>query len=182
MNLINNLPAHVLLVHAVVIFVPVAALMTVLAAVWPAARRRLGFLTPLVALVGLVFVPLTTEAGEWLEAHLPPSDLIEKHAGFGDGLLPWAAGLFLVAAVSWLQHSRWLAPRESDDDASARFSAPAGVSAIASARWAQVAVAVVAVAIATGAVVQTVRAGDSGAQAAWSDQELTSNGHADSDG
>ena len=78
--MVNGLPAHVLLVHAVVVLVPLAALLAVVAAVWPAARRRLGFLTPLVALLALAGVPLATEAGEWLEEHVPESPLVEQHA------------------------------------------------------------------------------------------------------
>ena len=67
MGEINGLPAHVLLIHFVVIVVPLAALCALLAVAWPAARRRLGIVTPLIALAALVSVPLTTEAGEWLE-------------------------------------------------------------------------------------------------------------------
>ena len=59
----NGLPVHVLLVHLVVIIVPLAALCLLLSAFWPAARRRLGFVTPLVALVALIAVPFTTAAG-----------------------------------------------------------------------------------------------------------------------
>ena len=47
---VNGLPLHVLLVHFIVVGVPLAALLTVLSALWPAARRRLGIITPLVAL------------------------------------------------------------------------------------------------------------------------------------
>ena len=167
MSLINNLPAHVLLVHAVVVLLPLAALMTALAALWPAANRRLAYLTPLVALVGLGFVPLTTEAGEWLESHLPASDLIEKHTHFGDGVLPWAAALFVVAVVVWLQRSPWAAGRP-------------GVGLLA-VPWARIVLAVVAVAVAAGTVVLVVQAGDSGARAAWGDQQLTQQ-PADGDG
>jgi hypothetical protein len=41
MTTIGGLPAHILLVHAVVGLVPVTALLVVLVAVWPAARRLL---------------------------------------------------------------------------------------------------------------------------------------------
>ena len=64
---INGLPAHVLLIHAIVILIPLGALFTVLSAVWPAAHRKLGFLAPLACLIGVVLVPVTTNAGEWLE-------------------------------------------------------------------------------------------------------------------
>jgi len=158
-SLINNLPAHVLLVHAVVVLIPLAALMTVLSAVWPTVGRRLGVLTPIVAFVGLVFVPLTTEAGEWLEAHLPASDLIERHTAFGDGVLPWAAGLTVLAVVGWLQRSPWAVGRPG--------------AAVLAATWARIVVPVLAVVVATGSVVLVVQAGDSGAKAAWADQQLT---------
>jgi hypothetical protein len=38
---IGGLPAHILLVHAVVVLVPLAALLVVLVTAWPAARARL---------------------------------------------------------------------------------------------------------------------------------------------
>ena len=63
-------PLHVLIVHAVVVFIPLAALLTVLSAVWPAARRRLGIVTPIVALLALILVPFAANAGEWLQARV----------------------------------------------------------------------------------------------------------------
>ena len=42
MGTVNGLPAHVLLVHAIVVLLPLAALLLVLTAVWPAARSRLA--------------------------------------------------------------------------------------------------------------------------------------------
>lgn len=99
---IAGLPAHPLLVHAVVVLVPLAALMVVVGSVWPAARRRLGILTPIVALVALIFVPLAKEAGEALERQVPESAVLERHTELGDQLLPWAIGLFVVAAGQWV--------------------------------------------------------------------------------
>ncbi|HVU91081.1 MAG TPA: hypothetical protein VHC23_02535, partial [Jatrophihabitans sp.] len=101
---INGLPAHVLLIHVVVVLIPAAAVMLVASAVWPAARAKLGFLTPAVALVALVLVPITTNAGEWLQNHLPgnighTNPKIRHHAELGDQLLPWAIGIFVMAAV-----------------------------------------------------------------------------------
>lgn len=64
---IGGIPAHPLLVHFVVVLVPIAAILTLCSALWPAAHRRLGIVTPLTALVSLALVPLTTHAGEWLE-------------------------------------------------------------------------------------------------------------------
>ncbi len=63
-NEFNGLPVHILLIHLVVAGIPLAALLTVLSAVWPAARRRLGVITPIVALLALISIPITTAAGE----------------------------------------------------------------------------------------------------------------------
>ena len=85
---INGLPLHPLLVHAVVVLLPLAALMLILGSVWPAARRTFGILTPIIALASLIAVPLTTQAGEALERKTEPSAILEKHTELGDHLLP----------------------------------------------------------------------------------------------
>ncbi|QUQ63992.1 DUF2231 domain-containing protein [Kutzneria sp. CA-103260] len=153
---INDLPAHVLLVHIVVVFVPLAAILLVCSAVWPAARRRLGIITPLIGLVALVSVPLTTSAGEWLIRRVQPDPLVRAHAHLGDGMLPWAGGLFLATLVVWLLHRYRV--RHSEAEARARWLPVASVV-----------VAVLAVVVSVGSVVEVYRIGDSGAQAAWHD-------------
>ncbi|MFB7494122.1 DUF2231 domain-containing protein [Streptomyces sp. NPDC056161] len=158
MTLINGLPAHVLLVHVVVVLVPLAALALVAAALWPRAARRLGPLLPVLALLALVSVPLTTQAGEWLERHVESDALVRRHTELGDGLLPWAAGLFVLAAVVW-----WAGRSASSGE-------PGGARGI---RWSalpvRIVVGVLSVAVAVGAVVDVYRIGDSGAKAAWHD-------------
>jgi hypothetical protein len=158
---INGLPAHILLVHAVVVLVPLAALLAVVAAWWPAARQRLGVLTPLLALAGLAFVPLTTNAGEWLQEHIQETPQIDRHAEMGDGLLPWAGLLFLLAAALWLL----------DYSAQREWHVPPVVRA----GWVRPVVGVLIVAVAVVAVYEVYRIGDSGAKAAW-DGKLTSGG------
>ncbi|MGH3094387.1 MAG: hypothetical protein ACRDMV_00120 [Streptosporangiales bacterium] len=107
---INGLPTHVLLVHVTVIAVPLAAASTVASAVWPAARRRLGVLTPVLALVALVCVPVTVDAGEWLGARVGHTPLVARHADLAAGLLPWV-GALAVANYTWF---RFGAPRVRD--------------------------------------------------------------------
>ena len=157
---INGLPAHILLVHVVVILVPLTALAVVAFAAWPAARNRLGVVAPLLALVALISVPVTTHAGEWLEGRLPSTALIRKHTDLGDGLLPWAFGLFVIAAVLWFRHHRE-APRASVDEPSSHRRGGANGGPV---QWTLIALSVV---IAVGSVVQVYRIGDSGAKAAW---------------
>ncbi|MEV5843934.1 DUF2231 domain-containing protein [Streptomyces sp. NPDC051985] len=150
MSTVNGLPAHVLLVHIVVVLVPLTALALIAAALWPRAARRLGVLLPVLAFVALVSVPLTTQAGEWLERHVGDDALVRRHTELGDGLLPWALGLFLLATLVW-----W-ATRRPDGG---RLSAlPV-----------RIAVGALSVAVAAGAVVDVYRIGDSGAKAAWHD-------------
>lgn len=148
---IAGLPLHVLLVHLVVIAVPLTALCTVLAAVWPAARRRLGAVTPVIALVTLIAVPITTDAGLWLEARVHVTPLIAAHAALGLTMLPWSVAVFIVALLQWA----WF-----------RF----GTRQVPSKAVRVVATAVLAVAVGVTAVcsvVTVVRIGEAGARAVW---------------
>lgn len=158
---ISGLPAHILLVHAVVVLVPLAALLTIVSAVWPRARHRLGITTPIVAFVAMVLVPVTTHAGEWLRDRVPSDSLVRHHAELGDQLLPFAIGTFALAAIVWwvgLHHvqerPKWVRLP----------TMPAG--------WLKPATAisaVLAVAVSVGTVVQVYRIGESGSKAVWHD-------------
>ena len=75
---IAGLPLHPLLVHAVVVLTPLTALALVLGSVWPAARRRLGIVTPLAALLLIVLVPITVAAGEALAAVVGPIPAVAR--------------------------------------------------------------------------------------------------------
>ncbi|MFF7754003.1 DUF2231 domain-containing protein [Streptomyces sp. NPDC007971] len=157
MNLVNGLPAHVLLVHVVVVLIPLTALALVAGALWPRAARRLGVLLPVLALVALISVPLTTHAGEWLERHVDDDALVRRHTELGDGLLPWALALFVLAALVWWAGGR--APAEPGQSGGRRWNAlPV-----------RIVVGVLSLAVAVGAVVDVYRIGDSGAKAAWHD-------------
>lgn len=158
LTVVNGLPAHVLFVHFVIVLVPLSALALVVCAAWPRGARRLGLVLPILAFVALASVPLATHAGEWLEQHVGSDPLVRKHAELGDGLLPWALGLFVFSAVVW-----WTARRSApapDGTASASWSSSALLRG---------AVVVLSLAVAAGAVVDVYRIGDSGAKAAWHD-------------
>lgn len=147
-----GLPTHALLVHATVVLLPLAALAVLLHALWPAARRRLGIVTPLLAGVALVLVPLSTESGETLEHQVGESALVERHAELAEGMLPWAIGLFVVAVVLWLLDRRRTG------------TGPSGRS-----RWVPLVAGVLAVVAVAGTVQQIVRVGHAGAEATWND-------------
>ena len=147
-----GLPTHAIIVHATVVFVPLAALAVLLHVFWPAARRRLGVVTPLLAGIALVLTPLSTESGENLEHQVRETALVRRHAELADGLLPWVIGLFAVAVALWLLDRR---------------RAGAGPDDVSRARWVPIAAAVLSVVAAVGVTQQVVRVGHAGAKATW---------------
>jgi hypothetical protein len=167
-ELVRGLPAHVLLIHAVVVLVPLTAFLLVAAAVLPAARARLGVFLPLLAAGCLVLVPLTVHAGGQLRELVGSNPLIERHAHLGRQLLPWTAALLVLSLVVWWR-GRTTDPDRADagelrrDRRLARTegAAPAG-------GLVHIAVAVVCLVVAVGTVVQVVRVGESGSKAVWS--------------
>ncbi|MFK3676896.1 DUF2231 domain-containing protein [Microbacterium sp. NPDC090218] len=142
---IAGLPLHPLIVHAVVILVPLTALALILGALLPAARRRLGIVTPIAALIVLVLVPLTMLAGEALAQQVGPIPAVIHHADLGRMLWPWTLAMFAVSAVQWCWYRFGDGPRRT-------------------ARWIIAALAVVSGA---GSTVMVVLIGEAGARAVW---------------
>ena len=150
---VNGLPLHVLIVHVVVVLVPVVAVTVLLAACWPAARRWLGVIPPLGALALLGLVPITTAAGQWLQARVGEAPLIQTHAALGVTLYPWVIALAVVAVAQWLWF-RLGAPRTAPTARVLR-------------RVVGVVFIVAALIVATGSIVTVVQIGESGARALW---------------
>ncbi|MFD1661664.1 DUF2231 domain-containing protein [Streptomyces caeni] len=172
-GLINGLPGHPLFVHGAVVLVPLTALALVLCAVWPAMARRLGWMLPVLGLVALALVVLTTESGEWLEERVKETPLVEAHAEMGEGLTPWVIALVVLAVVVWwLGRAARRRPDGEDAVGSPTGGGPTGGRASTTARMAasvpvRVVVLVLALVVSVGAVVQAYRIGDSGAKAVW---------------
>lgn len=164
-----GLPTHAIVVHATVVLLPLAALAVLLHAFWPAARRRLGGATPVLAGVALVLVPMATQSGESLEEAVGHNALVERHAELADGMLPWAIGLFVVAVGLWWLDRRRSRGAETD---------------VSRARWVPVVAGVLAVVSVVGTVQQVVRVGHAGAKATWDgvvSTASTDNGDGDRD-
>ena len=167
---INGLPAHVLLVHAVVILVPVAALVLAGQAWSRPIRRWAGVGGPLLCLGALVMVPVTTNAGEWFRDHLPKeladSPPVKKHAELGDDLLPWVIAMLVLSVLVFALDRM---TRDAAEPAALERSAgtAGGLSMV------QLAVAVLATVAAVGSIYLTVKIGDSGAQAVWKGSVVT---------
>lgn len=144
MTTINGLPAHVLLVHLVVVLLPLVSAFAVLGSVWPAAQRKFTFLTPAGALVGLIAVPLTTRAGTALFEQLGSPASVERHMMLGGMVLPWAIALFVTTSLQW-----------------------AYFQFVPSRRWLTVVLALLVVASAIGTAVVVALTGEAGARSAW---------------
>jgi ABC-type branched-subunit amino acid transport system permease subunit len=103
---LNGLPAHILFVHFIVALAPLTAVLAILCALWPAARRHLIWLTLILAAVTLILTPLTTNAGEWLERRTRPTSLLQAHTELGDTMLYFSIGLLVAAVLLAFVHLR----------------------------------------------------------------------------
>ncbi len=152
-----GLPAHPLIVHAVVVLVPLAAIGGIAIALSAWVRAHIGWLVVAFAVAGVVLVPLATGSGEALEESTEESALLEKHTEMGEQLLPWMLVLAL-GTVAVMVLARVVS------------RLPSGAEAPGwAAHWVVIAVAVVTIVAATGTLVQVTRIGHSGAKATWSE-------------
>ena len=150
MTIINGMPAHALLLHFVVVLVPMTALLEIVCALWPTARRGpLLWLTLTLAITTMVLTPITINAGEWLYDRIAnPSPILGEHAALGSAMNYFAAAL--LAGATALLVLRLIETR-SDKRRMA----------------AQVVVAIMVLAAAISSTIQIYRVGDAGAQSVW---------------
>lgn len=153
MTVFNGLPAHVLLVHFVVVLVPLTALLEIACAVWPAVRRgQIVWLTLILAIVTMVLTPITINAGEWLyDLRRQPEPILQQHARLGGWMTYFAVALLVVAvALAGL----YLAERRSE-----KRRLPTNII-----------VAIVTLAVGISSIIQVYRVGDAGAHSVWGDE------------
>jgi hypothetical protein len=144
-DVIDGLPVHPLVVHAVVVLLPLAALGTLAIALVPRWRARFGPLVTAAAIAAAALVPVATSSGEALERHVGDPG---RHAQLGDQLI-WFAVPLAVLALGLTFVARRPVPGR---------------------RWLPTAVAALAAVSAIAAGVQVYRVGESGARVVWSDQ------------
>jgi hypothetical protein len=139
---IAGLPIHPLAVHAVVVLLPLMALVTIAVAVRPAWRRHAKLVVGANAVV-LVAAFVARQSGQALYARIGQfgrNDLAQTHVGYGNVLPLFALGLLVASGLILLMAGRpGLAP------VVVGVCVVAGVAAVA---W-------------------TVLTGDSGARAVW---------------
>jgi hypothetical protein len=153
-----GLPAHPLLVHVPVMFIPLTLLIAILAVAWSRGRKVLSVVVAGVAAVGMVGAQLAVMSGKSLEERVRVTSVVHQHADLGEGARTLAILMFLAAvayvAREWIGDVRIrgaerlrkvLAPRAMGIVLSVALLATAGLSTV----W-------------------VARAGHLGAKATWS--------------
>lgn len=165
MDTFFGLPAHPLLVHAVTVLFPLAAIGGIVMAVFPSWRDRIGW--PIVGLagVGLVFTYLAKESGEALEEAIEQAEGISPqlhaHTELGDVTLFWMLPLFVVLLGFMLYHRS----RKQKGLPELRVGSPLALGLIA---------LVLAASVTT--TYKVIEVGHTGAKAAWGDVKIVSGG------
>jgi len=163
LDTIFGLPVHPLVVHAVVVLVPLAAVGAIACTLSTWVRAHVGWLVAAIAVLDVALVPVATGSGESLEEEVGESALLEKHAELGEQLLPFVVVLAL-GCVAVMALAR-LADRRADGaDGADGAVVPAWAG-----RTMVLVVAAVTILAAVGTLVQVARIGHSGAKATWSD-------------
>jgi len=110
----NGLPLHPLIVHAAVIFGPLAALSAIAYAVWDAQRDRLRWVTLVLTVIATGAIWAAYLSGDNFLENAPQfqkisgefKDRIEHHEELA-GVLRWmTTGFFVVTVVAVWQHAR----------------------------------------------------------------------------
>ena len=165
-DLIHGLPAHALVVHAVVVLLPLSALGLIGVALVPALRRRYALLVAVGSLVSTLLVPVATKSGHALAERVGNPGY--HHQQLGEQLIwfaiPMTVMAVLVLVLAWRSGELGLPsrPGPTGTGGATRLSpsrSRAGAPVIV------VTVLAVVAAVATG--VQVYRVGDAGSRAVW---------------
>jgi hypothetical protein len=150
MNVINGMPAHVLLLHFLVVLAPLTALLEIMCGLWPAAQRgQLLWLTLILATVTMVLTPITINAGQWLyDLRNEPSPILRQHAERGSAMIYFSVALLAVAVIL-------VALRLTERRTEKRRLVI------------DIAVGIMVLAVGISSMIQIYRIGDAGAQSVW---------------
>ncbi|MEV0290086.1 DUF2231 domain-containing protein [Kribbella sp. NPDC050820] len=155
----GDLPLHVLVIHAAVVVLPVAALTLIAFAVLPRWRWLLRWPALLLGLGALALAYVAKESGEAFVAAVPTLEqAVRVHEERGD-LLFWFCLVFAVVSVAAVLLLGGPSALASGKGAKATKSKP--LELVTSA-----AVVVIGVLV----IYQTIRTGDAGAKAVWDGQ------------
>jgi hypothetical protein len=141
-----GLPAHPLLVHVPVVFLPLVTIGTLGMVLSPAFRDRFRWVIVAFAAVALVAVQLASGSGEELEHHVERGKLLHRHTELAESMLPLAIVLFVLVLACVLLERREMPPGR---------------------RWLITAVGLLTVVSALGTTARLIQVGHAGAKATW---------------
>jgi drug/metabolite transporter (DMT)-like permease len=144
LDTIFGLPTHVLIVHATVVFLPLAVLGAVVIVVKRNLIHRLGALTVIIAAIGAGAAWVSRGSGEQLASRV---GFPEPHVEYGDALPLHATAFFVVVLVYWL--------------------VARGIPGNRSRPWWVMVIGVVVIIGGVGLLWSTIITGHSGAEATW---------------
>lgn len=150
MTVFHGLPAHILFNHFIVVLGPLTAILMIICAVWPQARRRLVWLVLALAFLTLILTPLAIHAGEWLGGHVAETPAADDHMNLGETAIYFSVALAIAAVLL----------------AGLHVVLERGSAVHPALRWSIAAVVITAAAVTT---FQIYRIGESGARAVWGD-------------
>ena len=146
---INGLPVHALVVHAVVVLLPLAAIGAIAIAIVPKLSLRFGVLVWLGALAAFGAALVAERAGRVLEQRVGLPEEHAQHANWGEQVKFYAAALAVVSFLMWIIDRRTAGHRST----AAKI------------------IAIVLILAGVAALYGVFRAGDSGSRAVW-EQEI----------
>jgi uncharacterized membrane protein len=152
---ISGLPVHPLIVHAAVVFLPLLVLVSIVYAVVPRVRSKIGWAAVLLAIGGPIAAFVATQSGEALEERLRAQGLgpeflakVQQHSEYGDRAFWFSAALGLMTLIL--------------------VALTSGGSRVPSAPgWVNIVISVAVIALAVGTGIYVFLTGDSGARAVW---------------
>ncbi len=171
-----GLPAHPLLVHLPVVFIPLAFLGTVAIAVRRRWRERFVWLTVAAAAIATVGTFLAYYSGVGLKKAIDPTPTLQEHIKLADSMR-WYALLALVLLAAYVWVARVVDGQEGHEEPGAmagRDLSAAGLTTVhppaaaTNLRKAMVVLAIAAVVSSGVSAAWTYRTGHEGAKATWS--------------
>ena len=163
----SGLPAHPLLIHAAVVFVPLLALGAIAYALLPFLRRHLWWPLLLLAIAGAASIFAARQSGVTFSKNknLASPQIqakITEHQGFGTKAMWWTFGLTLIALamLAATRHVRRIRAWRGDGGAAA-------VSRVRIATIPELLFSILSVGIGLAVLYYVYKTGDSGAHMAW---------------
>ncbi|MGG5172369.1 hypothetical protein ACQR35_09350 [Pseudarthrobacter sp. J1738] len=155
---IGGLPAHILLIHAVLIFALLAGVGAVVFAFWRRSRKYLAWPLGVLSVILVPLAVITAEAGEQLEHALGASEAVRIHAAQGSAFRVVVFIFFLVVVAQILA---------AFPSVLQRWDALRGIQRVLEIRWVGPVTSVLGVAAGAFLIYDTILTGHSGASAVW---------------